>query len=1281
MRKLLFIAVFIALLPLAWASSVSAATCKEADQDSAIAQVGQLTTLLKIANFRADVTYMGQIATELEQYLSTCGDEVTGKLAQVCDFDCHLQLGRYRLFLAAQLPFLSSASGISRNDSPLSPQSAQAIGEQGIEVVDRGLRILARQQGRSNGNAEAENSSYRKFVGQMVTLSSLKIQLLMNTGDVWYQTVSEARIKQLDFMISDTLDAVSGSALKDQPNLFKANTNYEAALWALVEIKMDIPGESTYDDLRADLLLIESDLQSRVGSLRKGYLFLNIDPMQFTTISFEELQQQLQRTQSNLDAVEAKVEVIVERWQANKLGETTRALDEERTIRSQQVNLVTHQIGKLEQESRVFANAVQQDLNAVDAQLDSFAYRQQIRGLELELTRKIGEFDNQRKQLQQRRELDLLVLSKEAETERRNELRWLLNWEMTKMNLDLQISSLESQITEYDRQTLRNVNQLEQLAKQRQVIQTQIANANSGIAQAQATIVQINLRRTDIFAKRRLVEREDICGVESQLAFVGAPIGQPFAPLAGEQPCQIAAPAFTRQQYFSQMCGVNGQPGLRKKLLNSQVQAKAFLMKCVIGNADFSDVEPMIADQQMVKSDIPLPQELANVNCGSFTQTETEFAKKMYDAEKAMYEKRRSDIQEARNQVDSQLSEVIGFFAAFNGTTQAAQIILTSVQATYAVAAAVPETTICACAMASGVATKIDLAKPIRGALDAAQSILSTIIATGRITQENINQINGLKQRLTQLRQAGEQLDLEKQMKSRALIDTHFQLAGRQAQGAEDIKELTLHTSIAAVDCDNQALGIDEQISRLNAEHARMVASMNLNASENDLLSFQTADQQRNIDRSQNEIAILGLELDKLTLTEDQLKEDNKRVAELVDATKGRIARVQSTQTTVTGLSDESNASTNIINEIRERQKQKMLALSDGELAFVEQRIMNEKGNTEQLVAGLQEASDTKVKSRDLQAKIIKFQGEVMDQVSKEQEKLTNLVSKVDDTNTRKNLFIANQESLAELLKGIPEYLVTKRRELETANLLLSLMNRRFEVVRAITGQEGSTPQVYVRNATQLAGLVSDISNKRFFDERQINIDVAQIVIPSNSGFARKLALTEKVDFEVSPFAATEALMKENGFFAVWSTSKFRERRNLTLVDAFVGTQYQCTGAQWNRFALEHRGSGFVFRPLTKGSSEVSSDVVVGPQRSKLQTFFNLADSQDEVNRIIRYWVQDLFQVRKFPRPNGPSNDTTSALPYLGAPLIGSYRISLQPSDCPFDGAVFTLYFIFASEP
>lgn len=1263
------------------APAVQAQSCLAIEPEEAAVHAGELTTLLKIANFRADVTYMGEVALELEAFLGTCGDEITGRLAQVCNFDCHLQLGRYRLFLAAELPFLSSASGVNRDDTPLSPQAAQDIGRQGIEVVDRGLRILARQQGGGEG-AEAEEASYRSFVRQLVALSTLKIQLLMNTGDIWYQTVSEARVKQLDFMIAETLEAVAGAGLESQPNLFKANTNYEAALWTLVETKMDIPGESTYDDLRAELLLLESDLLERVESVRKGYLFLNIDPLQFTTIPFEELQARLAETERDLQEIEAKVEAIVERWHANKLGEATRALDEERTIRSQEVNLVAHRIGKLEQEAQVFANAVQQEVNSVGVQIDTFTYRQQIRSMEIQLATRLAEFENQRRQLQQRSELDMVVLSKEAEIERRNELRWLLSWEMTQMNLDLQISSLESQITEYDRQTARNANQLDQLVRQRQILQTQIETTQNGIAQAQNAINEIEQRRTTVYASSRAVTRETLCSIESQLAFVGESVDTPFSPLLpGEAPCQTPTPSFTRTQYVQQMCGTDTEPGLRQKILDGQIQARAFLLKCVVGDADFSDLEPMVAGSTMIETNIPLPEELEAVDCGDFTQTETDFARTVYEAEKAMFDRRVAELEEQRDQITEQIDYVEDWLGTFSNTILGLQTGLAVVQGTYAALAAVPRTTVAAAGLASGVYTTLSVSDPVYATLEGLRNILDVTLKIGQTNIQTELQIKALGRQLTLVRQQTEQIDFQKAIKSVALHNAHFQLAGKRAEGIEALKELALQSSVAAVECESQELGIDEQVARLRADHARQLASLDLQAAENDLLSFQLAAQDRAIERYTNEIEVLNLELEKLALSEGQLAGDNARIAELVMATQGRIERVRSAQATVNGLSAESSAATNVINELRERQRAQMLALTDSELAFVESRIASETANTEVLVAGLNDAIALATKNRELQESIRAFQGSIMAEVSAEQEKLTELVSKIDDPAQRRNLFIANQETLAELMKGIPEYLVSKRRALESANRLLHLMRRRFIVVNAVTGTEESVPEIYVRNATQLAELTDDIALERFFDERQINIDVAQIVVPANSGFARKLALTEAVDFEISPFASTEELMKANGYFALWAPNKFRERRNLTLIDAFAGTQYQCTGAQWNRFALAHRGSGFVFRPLAEGSSEVTAEISVGPQRLALQTFFNLADSQDEVNRIIRYWVQDRYQVRNFPRPNGPPNDTRSILPYLGAPVIGSYRLTLQPSDCPFDNAVFTLYFIFASEP
>lgn len=1254
--------------------------CRAMEPSAAIARAGELTTLLQIANFRADVTYMGDVATELEGFLSTCGDEATGRIAQVCGVDCHLQLGRYRLFLAAELPFLSSASGVTRNDSPLSPQAAQEMGRLGIEVADRGLRVLARQQGGGGDDAAAE-ASYRGFVRDLVSLSALKVQLLMNTGDIWYQTVSEARLKQLDFMIAETLEAAPGAGVDSQPNLAKASTNYQAALWTLIEAQMDIPGEATYDELRADLDLLNADLTRRMQSLRKGHLFLDIDPMQFTTIPFEQLQQRLAETRQQLDSIESRVEGIVERWHAGQLGEATRSLDEQRTIRGQEVSLAAHRIGKLEHEARVFANDVQADINAVGAELDTFAFRQQIRGLEVALSTRLAEFENQRRQLRQRSELDLLVLSKEAAAERRNELRWLISWEMTRMNLDLQISSLESQITEYDRQSARNINQIDQLARQRAIIASQIATAENGIAEAEASIAEIETRRTVVYGLTRAVAREDICAIESQLAFVGESVAAPFAPgFPGEAPCTVPAPSFTRQAYVGQMCGTGGEPGLRQKLLTAQAEARAFVMKCVVGGADFADLQAIIPGSDLIDADIDLPDELNAVSCGSFTQSETDFAREMYEAEKASLEEQAAAYVETVAELDAQITAVLGWAIGFNGTVIAAQTGLTIAETVLATAALVPETTVAAAGLASGVYTSIKIDKSALNTVNALRTILSTIIQVGQVTQATTNQIAALERQLTQIAQANRQLDKQKAIKAIALQNTHFKLAGQLASGRDELRQIALQSSLAAVDCAREALSIDEQVARLRADHARNIASLDLRASENDLLSFQIASQQRAIERHRASIDILNLELEKVALNETQLQDDNTRIGQLVEETRARIARVDQARVTVEGLSDASNAQTNVIAELHERQQAQMLALTDEELSFVESRIRGETANTEALIAGLDEATGMALKNRELQAQVIEFQGSIMAEVAAEQDRLTELVSQIDDPATRRNLFIANQETLSQLMKGIPDYLTAKRRMIEQSNQLLHLMRRRFVVVNAVTGTETQVPQVYVTNATQLGALVDDIVQKRFFDERQINIDVAQIVVPANSGFARRLALTEAVDFEISPFAATEALMRENGYFALWSP-KFAQRRNLTLIDAFVGTQYRCTGAQWNRFALTHRGSGFVFRPVAQGSREVTADLMVGPQRLALQTFFNLADSQAEVNAVIGYWLRDRFQVRNFPRPQGPPNDSQSTLPYLGAPVAAPYRLSLMPSDCPFDGAVFTLYVIFASAP
>ena len=1252
-------------------------SCSEADLDAAVQRGGELTTLLKIANFRADVKYMGEVAGDLDRFLAGCGSEETGRLAQVCDYDCHLQLGRYSLFMASDLPFLSASGGVSRNDSPMSPQKAQEIAVQGMQTVERGLRFLARQQAGSSGSDEGEEGSYREFVRQLVLLNSLKIQLFMAMGDNWYQTVSEARVKTLDFLLAESLGSTTGSGVASQPNLSKAYTNYEAAMWTLVETKMDIPGETTYDDLRADLFVQERELQDRMDSIRKGFLYIGIDPLQFTTIKFEELERKIKETSAQLEGIEARIESIVREWHANKDGEATRQIDEERMVRGQQVNLIAHQIGKLETQAEVFSLAVQEEMNRVDAERDTFAYRQQIRRLETELATKIAEFENQQQQLQGRKELDLIVLSKEAELDRRSELRWLLSWEMTRMNLDMQLASIQTQIDEYTRQKDRNANQREQIAIEVTQKHEAIRLSQNAIQRSELQKQQIAARQTETYMARRKVERESVCQIESQLAFIGVSPAQAFTPIAGEQPCDVPTLQFTRMEYNKQMCGDGQTVGLRKKLIDERIRGRAFVLQCVVGTADFSDLAPMVQnDPIIVDGSEDLPSGVT-VACGSFTQTETNFAKKIWEFEKQNAENNIADLIAQRDALSDQIDLVDNAFTGLIATLQSFQLMLGIVESAYALAAAIPETTVHAQAMASGVSTKIDPSKAVAAQLNAIRGMITSAISIGTFTVDTMNKIKTLTRELQVLKQQITTAEFEKAGKAMALHRTHFQLAGQRADGLNEVKQMILQNSISDIDCENEALGIDERVATLQAEHARLLASMDLSANENALLDFDTQDSDLQIERANSEIEISERDIERLRLSDAQLENDTVALDKMIADARSRIDRVREVQGTVTGLADASNQSTNVINELRDRQKQAMLALSDQEMAFVERRIVEEKSNTTAMVADLDHAIELGLKSAELKEKIRGFQSDIKAQVVKQQEEMTALVSQIDDPQTRRNLFVTSQETLSELMKGVPEYVVSKRRLLTTANLNLHLMRRRYALVAGLTGSQQDWPSTYVRNASQLTTMVSDITDNHFFDERRINIGVAQVVVPANSGFARSIAQNGKVEFELSPAASTEDAMKRLGYLSLWNPTKFQVARNMTLIDAFVGVQFPCTGTQRNAYVLTHEGSGMLFRPLSEGSNELVAQLQVGPERSWVQTFFNLANSQDRVDQIQDFW-EDRFQVRQFPPLPGPPNDSNANLPYLGAPVIGSYSLQVLPSTCAYDGAVYTLYFVYS---
>lgn len=1261
-----------------FAGVAKAQDCMSGEIEDARAIGAELSTRLQIANFRGDLAYMDELAGELDTFLESCTGGDAGRLPLVCDYNCHIQLARRHLFMAADLPLLSTSGDISRTPA-LSPQGGQLEAEKGLAIVDRGLSYLARQQSASDAGADPQEARFRTFTRQLVALNALGIRLRMSVGDTWYQTMSEARVKALAFAVSDALDVIPGAPLAEQPNLHKAHTQYREAMWRLIEVLMDVPGEATYDDLRAELELLRGDLTERLESVERGHLFLGLDPVAFTTIPFEELQQELEETVRELAAVEATIEGMIKSWSATQSVQAARTRDEGRMVRGQEVNLLLHQIGKLEAEAADFANDVQQEITALDEERDSFGYRQQIRSLEIQLSQRLAEFENRQNQLSARRELDLLASDERSEAERRGELRWLMGFEMTRLNLDLQISSILSQVTEYQGRIQRNIDQMNQINLQRGILAEQIAIASTSIARANDEIVRVDIRAGEVHALRRAATRVDICAIENQLAFVGSEPDTPFLPQNGEQPCDLVTPPLTQSEYQDQLCGVNGEPGLRQELFNQQLQARAFLLRCVVGDVDFSDITALTPDARLVDSGLSLDEEIEAVDCGNFTQTEVDFAKDLYDAEVALMDRRTQDLADQRDQMVERLDFLTEWVRTFEITTSSLQAALTAAEATLAIMAAIPETTIALAGLASGTHTKIDVYKPAATAVGALRSALMSTIQIGGTVLSNEQERLRVEGQLASIRDAYAQIDLQRTVKAVALHNSHFQLAGRQAQGIAQYKELALQSSIGNLECERGELGIDEQVERLKAQHLRLLSSMELMARENDLLSFDRSNQERLIDRHTREISIFEIEQQKLDASTAALEDENTRVQSLIGDAESRMARIGDTRNTVTELADQSQQITIVLNDIRERQRAGMLALSEDELAFVEAQITGEQTATAEMVAGLEQNIDLVANRADLQQQILDLRDQTNAEVAERREEVLARVSVIDDPEESRALFVVSQEALSDLVRGVPDYLSAKRRHIEQANRLLHLLRQRYATILASTGQTPTLPTSYVRTSQTLGAMTDDIADARFFNERFLTISTARIVIPSDSGFVRRLALDGSVRFEITPFAGTTEAMRERGFFTLWN-EKLSGAKNMTLVDMVLGVQYQCTDARWNRAHLTHLGSGVTFRPLAEGSLQVVPELVVGPRRDSPRALYNLINQQSRIDQIEAYW-NTLHQLRNFPPQNGPDNDPQNALPFLGAPVLGSYQLRLGTSDCPFDGAVFNLYLTFASTP
>lgn len=584
-----------------------------------------LTGKLMVASYRGDLKVMSEIAADLSTFLDVCaGLTPPGKLefsciqgtnqtpvvtptkaelkkrehlvGKVCDYDCHVQLARYHLFMSGDFLYMSNqqAGGNPKTESELLQLAKDHADSCAEPILKRGLKNLLRQantcvdpNAENCQDGEKQKESFELFIRKQFTLNRLLVQTLIASGDLSYQATSDLALKKAISMVDEALE----QQVEVDNTLEMAYARYKKALWTTIEMKTDTPNMPRFDDLAVVTEELNYQSKRRLNSIEKGFLYLDIDPDIFSTLSIDHLKHKLTDLKNKVRHVEGAIADLIKRGLVDKKNEANQAVDEKRTIANMDINIKTQKmlklqnlaqinsakihdqmleldraslglkrdilnnemtqleveknIGELSQvinklESKVLAieaerMGVQDDIMAsrqkiIDFEKDkakllldaeTLNYRKQIRRLEFDLRRTIESMESEKKQIDNMQTKDLLALNRGRIKEQQAKYQWLINFEITNLNLDLHIKSLGAQVFNYARSIEGNIASTKAILSEGEVLKQDYAISDLRLREHEKSLEQLFYQKYVDHIYNRLEIRSKICAAERQLAYFG----------------------------------------------------------------------------------------------------------------------------------------------------------------------------------------------------------------------------------------------------------------------------------------------------------------------------------------------------------------------------------------------------------------------------------------------------------------------------------------------------------------------------------------------------------------------------------------------------------------------------------------------------------------------------------------------------------------------------------------------------------------------------------------
>nr|MDQ3230730.1 hypothetical protein [Pseudobdellovibrionaceae bacterium] len=420
--------------------------------------------LLNVSLTHADFANMSVYFDDIEAWLNSCVPpaKMTKEEFQglICDAECYAKRAEVPLFMVSELPYINNGAKVRQMKA-----SVGKAFDTGIRIVDQGLAQLARMNFGSHDlpttvdeKTGTNSESFNNFLRQQARLNAVKVRTILAHGDWLYQNISRSRAETLKMRLAgkDVTQKVTGN---DGTETFFASKKYEDASWIIQEALIDLPDTDAFASEYFELARLKNDTIERLRSIQKGHLFLNIDPEVFTTKKSDDLLSSLATQLNSIAVLEDRVDDIIKSWEAVKLDETRRGMENDRIRDTRSIELKSYEIAQLNETAasiqRNFETALSEnDLKGriMAKKADILERNNAINRLQFELAKAKKQAETQQEIIKKQADVDLTSLARDSAREKRDEFRWMIDVNLSNLNLALQIEQLKSEIDSLEAQ-------------------------------------------------------------------------------------------------------------------------------------------------------------------------------------------------------------------------------------------------------------------------------------------------------------------------------------------------------------------------------------------------------------------------------------------------------------------------------------------------------------------------------------------------------------------------------------------------------------------------------------------------------------------------------------------------------------------------------------------------------------------------------------------------------------------------------------------------------------